>query len=98
MNGSMRKIWSIFMEIKILAYIKNAFKQKTDVAHFIMGFLAGIINIFGFIGNVISAFTIATFIIYQTGEDEPKYESYVNMLEFALGFIFSIPFLIPVVW
>jgi hypothetical protein len=84
--------------LKALKRVENAFKQKTDVAHFIIGFAAGIVNIFGFIGNVISAFTIATFIIYQTGEDEPKYESYVNMLEFALGFIFSIPFLIPVVW
>ena len=84
--------------LKVLKRIENAFKQKTDVAHFIMGFLAGIVNIFGFIGNIISAFTIATFIIYQTGEDEPRIESYINMLEFALGFIFSIPFLIPLAW
>jgi hypothetical protein len=87
------------MKIKILAYIKNAFKQKTDVAHFIMGFFDGFLNIFGFIGNVISAFIIAVFIIYQTGEDEPRIDSYINMLEFALGFIFSIPFLFMVmVW
>jgi len=85
-------------KLRLLKRVENAFKKKTDIAHFIIGFMAGIANLFGFIGNITSAFTIATFIIYQTGEDEPKYESYINMLEFALGFIFSIPFLIPLIW
>jgi hypothetical protein len=84
--------------MKILIHIKNAFKKKTDVAHFIMGFAAGIVNIFGFIGNILSAFGVAVFIIYQTGEEEPRIESYINMLEFVLGFIFAIPFLIPFAW
>jgi hypothetical protein len=84
--------------MKILTHIKNAFKKKTNVAHFVIGFAAGIVNIFGFLGSVLSAFITAVFIIYQTGEKEPRIESYINMLEFVLGFIFAIPFLIPIAW
>jgi hypothetical protein len=86
-------------KLRFLRRIENAFKRGTNVVHFTIGFTVGIVNIFGFIGSIISAFSTAVFIIYQTGEDEPRIDSYINMLEFALGFIFSIPFLFMVmVW
>jgi len=79
---------------RILSRIENAFKQKTDVFHFAVGFFAGIINLIGLIGFIISIFTTMAFLMYQTGEDEPRIESYINLFEFALGFITSLPFII----
>lgn len=80
--------------LKVLKRIENAFKRKTDVFHLAVGFFACIINTVGFIGFMISIFTIVTFIVYQTGEEEPRVESYINLLEFVLGFILALPFII----
>jgi cytochrome c biogenesis protein CcdA len=84
--------------LKALKRVENAFKQKTDVVHFIFGFIAGIFNVFGIVGFSASVIMIVSFIIYQTGEDEPKAESYFNMLEFALGFILSLPFVMVILF
>lgn len=84
--------------MKTLRRVENAFKRKTDVFHFAVGFFACIINIAGFIGLITSIFASVAFIIYQTGEDEPRIESYINLVEFILGFISALPFIILLLW
>jgi len=68
----------------------NAFTDKTDVSHAILGFIACFLIIFPY-GWILTFLVTLIFIVYQSLEAESRISSYEDLVEYASGFILALP-------
>uniref|UniRef100_A0A6M3J9Q9 Uncharacterized protein n=1 Tax=viral metagenome TaxID=1070528 RepID=A0A6M3J9Q9_9ZZZZ len=69
-------------------HLKNAFKDWTDILHFLYGFVASALIL---TYPLLSLLLMAAFILFQVMEEEHPIESYCDLMEFGTGFIFALP-------
>jgi len=64
---------------------RNAFKKWTDLLHLALGIVAGALLKFP-MGWTASLFIAVVYLIYQAAEAEEPFDSYMDMVEWLMGF------------
>jgi len=72
---------------------KNAFRNPSDIVHAILGFAACLVNTLPY-GWIVSLVTVLAYTIYEALDAETPRESYHDLIEFLVGFITALPFIL----
>jgi hypothetical protein len=70
--------------------IRNAFTSIDDYLHALIGFICAFLAKYPFPVKLSSLVVFLVFMVYQSLEDEEPIESYCDIVEFLVGFIFCL--------